>query len=63
VPDKDLGDQVSGRAAKSGAIVPGLDLHGVGDDPDLAHVIRAWPLLPQHVRTAILDMIESAGQP
>jgi hypothetical protein len=38
-----------------------LDLHGIGDDPDLAHILRVWPSLPQHTRDAILALIENTA--
>jgi hypothetical protein len=31
-------------------------------DPDLARVIGAWGLLPQHIRIAILALIHTAGK-
>jgi hypothetical protein len=32
-------------------------------DPDLARVVEAWPCLPQHIRAAILSLLQSVGPP
>ena len=32
------------------------------DNPDVAHVVDAWPGLPEHIRQAILTLVESARQ-
>jgi hypothetical protein len=31
-------------------------------DPDLAHVIDAWPDLPAHIRAAVLALVRAAPQ-
>jgi hypothetical protein len=31
------------------------------DDPQLAIIIRAWPLLPATMRTAILSLVNAVG--
>jgi hypothetical protein len=33
----------------------------VTDDPDLAMVIRAWPILPEAIRAGIAAMVRAAG--
>jgi hypothetical protein len=30
-------------------------------DPDLAHVVKAWPDRPEAIRRAMLALVESAG--
>jgi hypothetical protein len=35
--------------------------HGADGDPDLARMVAAWPTLPQHIRAAVLALVEGAG--
>jgi hypothetical protein len=39
------------RGAKSGALVA---------DPDLNHILAAWPTLPDPIKTAILALVRAA---
>jgi hypothetical protein len=51
-----LGNQPAGRAAKSGA-----DSAGSPPDNDLAHVVAAWPALPEAIRRAVLALVGTAS--
>jgi hypothetical protein len=43
--------------AESGAARPGTDSHEAATDPDLQRIVSAWPVLPEHVRAAIMALI------
>jgi hypothetical protein len=45
----------SSSAAKSGAVLPDF----VASDPNLRELIKAWPSLPEAVRTGIVAMVRS----
>ncbi len=36
-----------------------MDSHGAAsEDPGLARIIAAWPRLPEHIRAAVLALVE-----
>jgi hypothetical protein len=52
LPDQDIGQQAAALAVRL--------LATAETDSDLAHVIVAWPHLPDHIRSAILALIGTA---
>jgi len=34
----------------------------VAGDPDLARILDAWPDLPEHIKAAVLALVEAAGR-
>jgi hypothetical protein len=52
-----LGNLALVGAAESGAVAAGY-----ASDPDLACVMAAWPVLPGHVKAAILALVQSGRQ-
>jgi len=53
---KHLQNPPESGGAESGAVSGGL----VHIDPDLAHLINAWPDLPDAIKEAILAMVKAA---
>ncbi|HLN26305.1 MAG TPA: hypothetical protein VK395_01020 [Gemmataceae bacterium] len=43
----------------SGTTDPGPLAHDSQNDPDLARVLAAWPILPEHIKAAILALVET----
>ena len=57
----DLRNEAQGKASKSEGFSKGLAKDS-GMDADLARLIDAWPNLPEHIRVAVLDLIQSAAK-
>jgi hypothetical protein len=47
-------------AAECGAVPGSTGPQIVATDPDIWHVIEAWPTLPGDVRAAILELVDAA---
>jgi hypothetical protein len=48
-----LQDTTEGGAKSGAASAKTLSL-----DPDLTHVVAAWPVLPPHIKAAVLALVE-----
>jgi hypothetical protein len=51
----------TGVATQSGAKSGALCTQAAVIDPDLAHVVGAWPALPNAIKKAILALVQASG--